>query len=51
MYIIKSGLSKVDTSTDYEMKSKFINAYNNFGVNNGKGMDTEQCDESVPVKF
>ena len=50
-FIIKSGLAKVDTSTDYEMKSKFVAYMSDNGVNDGKGMDIKQCNESVPIKF
>ncbi|HOW81991.1 MAG TPA: DNA methyltransferase [Spirochaetota bacterium] len=50
-YIIKSGLAKVDISTDYEMKSKFVTYISDNGVNDGKGMDIKQCDESLPIKF
>ncbi len=51
MYIIKSGLAKVDLLTEYDMKSKFINQSNKPGVFNGKGMDIEQCDESLPIEL
>ena len=50
-FIIKSGLAKVDTSTDYEMKSKFVAYMSDNGVNDGKGMDIKQCNESLPIKF
>ncbi|HPT30605.1 MAG TPA: DNA methyltransferase [Prolixibacteraceae bacterium] len=47
-HLIKSGFVKVDSEIDFKYKNKFLNLTH---YNNGKRMDFEQCDESLPAKF